>query len=114
MVQGRDRRVELGYQLALECRKMIGMYPLKNKNSKFNPPPPGMTADGQPIPETGSNDTASQPVAVTSSAWKGLNIWAFGIIVVTYVFSNETISKERNLIVNRFNMTPLKYFEKGN
>ena len=39
MVQGRDRRVELGYQLALECRKMIGIYPLKNKNSKFNPPP---------------------------------------------------------------------------
>ena len=35
MVQGRDRRVELGYQLALNCRKAI-TYPLKNKNSKFN------------------------------------------------------------------------------
>ncbi len=35
MVQGRDRRVELGYQLAVNCRKKI-TYPLKNKNSKFN------------------------------------------------------------------------------
>ena len=50
MVQGRDRRVELGYQLALECRKMINFskvpYPLKNKNSKFNPPPQPINADG--------------------------------------------------------------------
>ena len=35
MVQGRDRRPELGYKLALECRKNI-IYPMKNKNSKFN------------------------------------------------------------------------------
>jgi hypothetical protein len=35
MVQGRDRRVELGYYLALLCRKNI-FYPLKNKNSKHN------------------------------------------------------------------------------
>ena len=35
MVQGRDRRPELGYKLALECRKNIN-YPMKNKNSKFN------------------------------------------------------------------------------
>ena len=28
MVQGRDRRPELGYKLALECRKMI-VYPVK-------------------------------------------------------------------------------------
>ena len=35
MVQGRDRRVELGYFLALLCRKSI-FYPPKNKNSKFN------------------------------------------------------------------------------
>ena len=34
MVQGRDRRPELGYKLALECRKSI-IYPVKNKNSKF-------------------------------------------------------------------------------
>ena len=40
MVQGRDRRVELGYQLAINCRKSI-VYPLKNKNSKFNPLPGG-------------------------------------------------------------------------
>ncbi len=35
MVQGRDRRVELGYFLALLCRKSI-FYPPKNKNSKYN------------------------------------------------------------------------------
>jgi hypothetical protein len=33
MVQGRDRRPELGYKLALECRANIN-YPMKNKNSK--------------------------------------------------------------------------------
>ena len=38
MVQGRDRRPELGYKLALECRKNIN-YPMKNKNSKFNNQP---------------------------------------------------------------------------
>jgi len=42
MVQGRDRRVELGYALAVECRKKIGLYPPKNKNSRFNPVPQGM------------------------------------------------------------------------
>ena len=35
MVQGRDRRPELGYKLALECRKNI-IYPTKNKNSRYN------------------------------------------------------------------------------
>ena len=35
MVQGRDRRPQLGIKLALECRKNI-IYPVKNKNSKFN------------------------------------------------------------------------------
>ena len=39
MVQGRDRRVELGHYLALMCRKSI-FYPPKNKNRcgcvKFN------------------------------------------------------------------------------
>ena len=60
MVQGRDRRVELGYQLALECRKMIGMYPLKNKNSKYNPPPE-MQQDAM------MNEPSGQ-IAVTSSA----------------------------------------------
>ena len=35
MVQGKDRRPELGWKLALECRKTI-QYPAKNKNSKFN------------------------------------------------------------------------------
>lgn len=33
MVQGRDRRLELGYQWALQCRKGI-RYPAKNKNSR--------------------------------------------------------------------------------
>ena len=35
MVQGRDRRPELGYAWALECRKGI-FYPPKNKNSRHN------------------------------------------------------------------------------
>ena len=47
MVQGRDRRVELGYSLAIQCRKKIGLYPPKNKNSRYNPPPPSLDA-GQP------------------------------------------------------------------
>ena len=34
MVQGRDRRLELGYQWALQCRKGI-LYPAKNKNSRY-------------------------------------------------------------------------------
>ena len=43
MVTGRDRRVELGYQLAIQCRNQIinmpgGGYPLKNRNSKYNIP----------------------------------------------------------------------------
>ena len=38
MVQGKDRRPELGWKLAVECRKKIN-YPAKNKNSKYN----GMT-----------------------------------------------------------------------
>jgi hypothetical protein len=36
LFQGRDRRVELGYQWAVELRKNI-IYPPKNKNCKFNP-----------------------------------------------------------------------------
>ena len=35
MVQGHDRRPELGYMLARECRKMVS-YPAQNKNSKTN------------------------------------------------------------------------------
>ena len=35
MVLGRDRRPELGYRMAIECRKKI-KYPAKNKNSKYN------------------------------------------------------------------------------
>jgi len=43
MVQGRDRRVELGYQLAIACRtQIVNMpgtgYPLKNRNAKYNIP----------------------------------------------------------------------------
>ncbi len=45
MVQGRDRRVELGYQLALNCRKSV-VYPEKNKNSRFNPTAVGNAAAG--------------------------------------------------------------------
>ena len=35
MVQGKDRRPELGWKLAMECRKKVN-YPAKNKNSKYN------------------------------------------------------------------------------
>ena len=52
MVQGRDRRVELGYQLALNCRAKI-IYPPKNKNSKHN-----KTAAQQQI-ATQEDDTSS-------------------------------------------------------
>lgn len=43
MVQGRDRKVELGYQLAIACRnQIINMpgtgYPIKNRNAKYNIP----------------------------------------------------------------------------
>ena len=38
MVQGRDRRPELGYKMAVECRKKI-TYPAKNKNSRYNKMP---------------------------------------------------------------------------
>mgnify|MGYP003318486858 CR=1 FL=1 len=65
MVQGRDRRVELGYQLALECRKMIGMYPLKNKNSKYNPPPASLSGN---LEEDAMMNEPSGQIAVTSSA----------------------------------------------
>ena len=64
MVQGRDRRVELGYQLALECRKKI-IYPPKTKNSKYNPvigtSPGGSTTDN--INDNNSNQTTVQASA---------------------------------------------------
>lgn len=78
MVQGRDRRVELGYFLALQCRKQI-IYPLKNKNSRFNKVPAalgqkdgnasGNTAggDGQPV-ENDDNTSNSNHNAVKASA----------------------------------------------
>ena len=75
MVQGRDRRVELGYQLALECRKMVGVYPLKNKNSKYNPPPEAMASQyaegGTTEKKEGdvpSGEPSQQQIAVASSA----------------------------------------------
>ncbi|XP_059081883.1 nicotinamidase-like isoform X1 [Tigriopus californicus] len=36
LVQGRDRRLELGYAWAIQCRKNI-LYPPKNRNSRYNP-----------------------------------------------------------------------------
>ena len=75
MVQGRDRRVNLGYQLALECRKRIGIYPPKNKNSKYNPLPKALQeGGGQSTDNTavdgggGSMDNANQSGTVTASA----------------------------------------------
>lgn len=70
MVQGRDRRVELGYQWALEGRKGI-IYPPKNKNSKYNPPPPGLnptpSVDGSKDDNANSNG-GQEANAVTASA----------------------------------------------
>ena len=44
--QGRDRRVELGYQWSIELRKNI-IYPPKNKNSKYNPVLPEVSLEGE-------------------------------------------------------------------
>ncbi|TRY73869.1 hypothetical protein TCAL_05063 [Tigriopus californicus] len=79
MVQGRDRRVELGYFLALQCRKQI-IYPLKNKNSRFNKLPAALGqkdgnasnsnapgSDGQPV-ENDDNTSNSNHNAVKASA----------------------------------------------
>jgi hypothetical protein len=66
MVQGRDRRVELGYQWAIEARKGI-IYPPKNKNSKFNPPPPG-TVTVDPAKPNAEDSNANNPTEVTASA----------------------------------------------
>lgn len=61
MVQGRDRRLELGYQLALNCRNNL-IYPLKNKNSKFNKIPPG----GVPAQANGGVSDNSQAVKASA------------------------------------------------
>merc|ERR1719219_1110018 len=61
MVQGRDRRVELGYQWAIELRKNI-IYPPKNKNSKFNPAPAGDAAnktEGENAPENAQQEVTA-------------------------------------------------------
>lgn len=58
LVQGRDRRIELGYQLALQCRKSI-VYPPKNKNSRHNKVPGMEKLEGAPgITKTPSKSTA--------------------------------------------------------
>lgn len=68
MVQGRDRRVELGYSLALECRKKIGLYPPKNKNSRFNPAPPSLDAAQAPSTEEPNKHLNSENNTVKASA----------------------------------------------
>eukprot|EP00095_Tigriopus_kingsejongensis_P008851 maker-scaffold15_size728074-snap-gene-3.15 protein:Tk08851 transcript:maker-scaffold15_size728074-snap-gene-3.15-mRNA-1 annotation:"pyrazinamidase nicotinamidase" len=60
MVQGRDRRVELGYFLALQCRHKI-VYPSENKNSRFNQMP---SALGQKV---GSGKASNEPVTEEES-----------------------------------------------
>ena len=62
MVQGRDRRVELGYQWAIELRKNI-IYPPKNKNSKYNPVLPDESLDKKP-----ENPNENQQQEVSASA----------------------------------------------
>ena len=69
MVQGRDRRVELGYQWAIEIRKNI-IYPPKNKNSKFNPvaPESTVTPNASMDPAHNNNADESSQQEVTASA----------------------------------------------
>jgi len=73
MVQGRDRRVELGYQWAIELRKNI-IYPPKNKNCKYNPvidqsPNQSQDTNGTSAPANGNPETDnSQQPEVTASA----------------------------------------------
>ena len=71
MVQGRDRRVELGYQWAIELRKNI-IYPPKNKNCKYNPVLPEVTpnaVDQQNNPQQANNaeqESSQQEVAASA------------------------------------------------
>lgn len=51
MVTGRDRKPQLGIKLALECRGNI-IYPMKNKNSKFNNQP--VNPDGTLVNKEGT------------------------------------------------------------
>ena len=72
MVQGRDRRVELGYQWAIELRKNI-IYPPKNKNSKYNPvigesPNASVDANGTAAAANGNPETDNTQQEVTASA----------------------------------------------
>lgn len=67
MVQGRDRRVELGYQWAIEIRKNI-IYPPKNKNSKYNPAPPGVSPNTSVDPGQNNNAESEPQQEVTASA----------------------------------------------
>ncbi|CAB4057732.1 unnamed protein product [Lepeophtheirus salmonis] len=64
MVQGRDRRLELGYQLAIECRKKI-LYCPKNKNSKFNSVP--VDDMGRPLkPLPSKEQPSNNPIETTA------------------------------------------------
>ncbi len=65
MVQGRDRRVELGYAWAVEARKGI-IYPPKNKNSKYNPAPPSSVEGGGSAPA--NNESTEGKKEITASA----------------------------------------------
>ena len=79
MVQGRDRRPELGYKLALECRKNIN-YPMKNKNSKFNNMP--VNPDG-----TLASTIESNHNSVKVNFWFHVNIFSEAIKEITKVVS---------------------------
>lgn len=66
MVQGRDRRVELGYQLAHELRKKI-IYPPKNKNSKYNPVIPDSNASEDAAPANANAEENTQQEVAASA-----------------------------------------------
>ena len=68
MVQGRDRRVELGYQWAIELRKNI-IYPPKNKNCKYNPvlPDPNAALEKNNQPANNASEESTQQEVAASA-----------------------------------------------
>ena len=57
MVQGRDRRPELGYKLAVECRSKMS-YPAKNKKSRRYNNLPANTDTSQDTVNESNHNTA--------------------------------------------------------
>ena len=103
MVQGRDRRVELGYQWAIELRKNI-IYPPKNKNCKYNPvidqsPNQSQDTNGTSAPANGNPETDnSQQPEVTASAWTCRSFYHFFFLfLLSFLLGKELHSEKYSL-----------------